>query len=75
MRVVYEPVNSRDSIIVICPRCGEEGKLTRNGKRKVTELIIFRIDHKDHTCSIGTCTEAYDEILEIYKKYRGNGNE
>lgn len=52
------------SIIVVCPRCGREGKLVKKNDRK-----IF-IEHEDGCHSFGRLDSNFERWMEIYQLVR-----
>jgi len=65
------------TIAVRCPRCGRWGKLLSRGRRR-SGTVRLMVPHESQrstfteSCSFGVCSEHYDELLEIYRKCRGN---
>ena len=57
----------RESIFIKCPKCGKVGKLRRNRRH-------YYIYHKYQSCHIGTCSEFYDFVDEIYRMYRSRSS-
>ncbi|HDH45337.1 MAG TPA: hypothetical protein ENG66_08175 [Thermococcus sp.] len=61
------------SILVKCPKCGRWGKLISKGRKSLNNEVKLAIRHVSErsvsieTCSIGVCSEHYEELQEIYE--------
>jgi len=58
-----EKISGYSSIIVVCPKCGEEGGLIKHGKR-------YFVRHGKRMCWIGRMSPYYEEVDEIYQRVR-----
>lgn len=62
------------SIDVKCPKCGRCGKLISKGRKSLSKEVKLAVRHRSKRsvsiefCSIGVCSEYYEELLEIYNK-------
>ena len=68
--VEKHPRNSTKIIIIDeCPKCGKSGRLTKNGRG----FIVIHGRYSRSYCNFGTCSEYYEELVEIYNRVRNNG--
>jgi len=70
-RVKYYKKGTVKSIIIICPRCGKLGNLTRSTWRGKDRMRVF---HKlgYGTCTFGSTDPWFDVLKELYYKVRCN---
>lgn len=58
------------TISVRCPFCNDWGKLISRGRSRLVDEPKLIIKHPDGLCSVGKCTEYYEELLGIYNRCR-----
>ncbi len=69
--VIVRSVSGKTSIVVTCPRCNREGKLTRYVRRGgVRRYIIF---HAHTTCQFSRSDKAYDHLDKVYRTIKEGG--
>ena len=56
-------ISGRSSILIVCPKCGEEGRLIKHGKR-------YFVRHEKRMCWIGRMSPYYEEVDAIYQRVR-----
>ncbi|MBE8539442.1 hypothetical protein [Geoglobus acetivorans] len=71
---VTELQNKRKSIEVICPKCGNPGRL-RMSRANIFGDIKFRVIHgreyRQRVCSFGLNSEEYDGLYEVFMSVKG----
>jgi len=71
-RRVEPALAGRTSIIVVCPKCGEEGRLRKSTERGQTVFYVFHgkypLPRRQHR--FGVCHPCYETLLGIYRKVR-----
>jgi hypothetical protein len=60
-----QPANGKQSIIVICPRCGRRGSLRRHKRGFV---IVHSYYPRKESCQFGWTSEYYEELEEAYRR-------
>ena len=67
---ITELQNHRTSIELICPKCGNPGRLRIISPKSEVGLVRFKIvhgaDYRQRTCTFGYSSEEYEELREIY---------
>ena len=70
-RRVEPALAGRTSIIVVCPKCGEEGRLRKGTERgKTVFYIIHGSGPQQRQHRIGFTNSSYETLLGIYRKVR-----
>ena len=70
-RRVEPALAGRTSIIVLCPKCGKEGKLRKGSERgKTVFYVVHGSGPRQRQHRIGMCHPSYETLLGIYRKVR-----